>query len=158
MSPPQEEPWFESSESENDHECNYINESDLEELYDGEYEESYPAVQRRGSRPYRNTGGGALGTKSLDSKSWIVNNKIPPPYNGDELFDPWVDKLKNWQRFTELARHRQGMAVLSVLDGMAKNACTDLDKKSLFKADGVDIIVAHLRPQMKRDGWHLFFV
>ena len=84
------------------------------------------------------------------------NNKDPPPYDGEGPFDLWVEKVRDWQCYTELAKHRHGYAVFAALRDRARTLCIDLEHKQFGNSGGVDYIIDHLRPLCVRDGWHAF--
>ena len=69
------------------------------------------------------------------------SNKVRPALSKYKIYDDWIKALNIWSKFTDLAKNKQGPAVLLSLEGEAREAVRELAEDVITSDSGVK----HLR-------------
>ena len=70
--------------------------------------------------------------------------KAPPSLSKCASYETWKKELKIWQRFTSLAKEKQGPAIFLTLEGRARESVLEIELDTLSGIAGVDEITKHL--------------
>ena len=120
------------------------------QTFDSEEKDYVFAMTGRGFQKHGNRG------DKNTSRTKIVDNKVPPGFDGEMLFSVWVEKVDRWRELTELDKSKHGPAMYAALSGRAQIFTTDIDFTKLRLITGPDYLIEFLRPHFVREGMHLF--
>ena len=80
-----------------------------------------------------------------------INVKAPPVMPEDATFEEWKKEIQVWRLVTDLAKEKQGPAVLLSLKGRAREAALELEVSELAKETGLDLIITKLDSLFAKD-------
>ena len=80
-----------------------------------------------------------------------INVKAPPVMREDATFEEWKKEIQVWRLVTDLAKEKQGHAVLLSLKGRAREAALELEVSELAKETGLDLIITKLDSLFAKD-------
>ena len=75
----------------------------------------------------------------------------PPSLNSSADFGTWVHEVKIWQCITDLQVKKQGPALYLVLEGPARQACSNINVKELHSENEVKTIIEKLKSLYAQD-------
>ena len=77
--------------------------------------------------------------------------KAPPALSKCVSYETWLKEIKIWQKFTNLAKGKQGPAIFLTLEGRAREAVLELDVDIISDDTGVENILKHLNKLYLKD-------
>ena len=79
------------------------------------------------------------------------NFKNPPKLESHTSYENWEKALELWRLATDVAKEKQGTAVVLTLTGKARDAALELDIAEINHVNGLDAILAKLAKIYKKD-------
>ena len=79
------------------------------------------------------------------------NSKTLPTLLKAKNYQDWLKLIKNWRKFTDLSKERQGPAIVLSLENEALDAVLELEEEQISSENGVDVIINRLDRIYKKD-------